>query len=54
MSLPLIVIVPSFFIVMLALPVLIVTESPASITRFLPTFSASSLPTLVVRAPRRR
>ena len=34
MSLPLIVIVPSFFIVMLALPVLIVIESPASIDRF--------------------
>ena len=35
MSFPLIAIVPSFFIVMLALPVLIVTESPASIDEVL-------------------
>jgi hypothetical protein len=40
--LPLMVIVPSFFIVMLALPVVIDTESAALITRFLPTLSLSS------------
>ena len=35
MSFPLMVMVPSFFMLMLALPVLIVTESPASITKLL-------------------
>ena len=35
MSLPLIVIVPSFFIVMLALPVVSVIESPAVIDQVL-------------------
>ena len=50
MSFPLIVIVPSFFIVMLALPVVIDTESAAVITRFLPTLSLSSWPIEVVRA----
>ena len=34
MSFPLITIVPSFFIAMLASPVLMTTDSPASITRF--------------------
>ena len=51
MFLPLTTIVPSFFIEMLALPVLMVTESPASMTRFLPTFRASSLPTSALRPP---
>jgi hypothetical protein len=51
MSLPLITMVPSFFIVMLALPVLMVIDSPASTTQFLATVSESSLPTLVPRPP---
>ena len=46
MSLPLMMIVPSFFIVMLASPVLIVTESPASTTQFFATLVASSFPTV--------
>ena len=50
MSFPLMVMVPSFFIVKLALPVVMDTESAAVITRFLPTLNLSSSPTDVVRA----
>src|SRR5207245_5410671 len=46
MSLPLIVMDPSFFIRMLASPVVIVTDSPAVKERFFSTFNVSSLLTL--------
>ena len=51
MSFPLIVIVPSFFIVILALPVVSVNESAAVIARVLPTSRVSLLPTLWDRPP---
>ena len=51
MSLPLMAIVPSFFMEMLADPVVMVIESPALIVRLLATVSPSSLPMLVVRPP---
>src|SRR5262245_13551950 len=51
MALPLIVIEPSFFMMMLASPVLIVTDSPAVKDRFFSTFNVSSLPTLDWRLP---
>src|SRR4051812_6898668 len=51
MSLPLMVMVPSFFIVMLASPVLSMMDSPAVMMSFLSTLSSSSLAMVVVRAP---
>src|SRR5204862_7743974 len=51
MSLPLIVIVPSFFIEMLASPLLITRSSPASIRSFFATVRESSFPTLTSRFP---
>jgi hypothetical protein len=44
MSLPSMVIVPSFFMAMAALPVLMMMESPASITMLLPALTQTSSP----------
>ena len=54
MSLPAMVIVPSFFIVIEALPVVIVISSPASIDSFLPTFIVPPLPIAWPERGRRR
>ena len=50
-ALPLIVIDPSFFIEMLADPVVMVIESPAVMLKLLVMEIVSSLPMLVVRPP---
>ena len=51
MSFPLMEMVPSFFIEMLASPVVMVIESPAVMVRLLVTDRVSSLPMLAVRPP---